>query len=469
MPGAGSSGSKVTQVSRLDLRPREVEIRRYRLGVLNGAKKGLELVLDKDLIRIGSMEDNDLQLDDPTLSRYHAELFVDHEDRVLLRDLNSTNGTHVEGYRVKEIYLKPGTQFRVGETSLRFQPASETLEIYPSKRERFGSLIGRSLKMREVFGLLEKISPTSITILIQGETGTGKELVARAIHDTSRRDKKPFVVFDCGAVPETLIESELFGHEKGSFTGASANRPGVFEAAQGGTVFLDEIGELSLEMQPKLLRVLEQREVRRVGSNRTLKIDVRVVAATNRDLREEVSNGRFREDLFYRLAVVPVRLPALREREDDIPLLAKHLLREQSKRRANIGPPRFTTLPADVEEIFINHDWPGNVRELVNVMERACSLAEGSEITPQDLPETMYQSDSEPMDIGPLPIDQNLPFKDAKEIVIEQFERQYLLQLMKRNDTNISAAAREAKMDRKSISRLLKKHDIKPEEIKGDD
>lgn len=456
--------SKITQISRLDLKPREVQLRRFRLGVLNGEKKGLELLLDKDLVRIGSMPDNDIQLDDPILSRYHAELFVDHDGGVLLRDLDSTNGTHVDGYRIREIYLKPGTIFRAGSTRIRFQPASETLEIYPSKQEQMGGLVGRSLKMREVFGLLEKIAPTDVTILIQGETGTGKELVARAIHDYSRRSKKPFIVFDCGAVPESLIESELFGHEKGSFTGASAARPGVFEAARGGTVFLDEIGELSLEMQPKLLRVLEQREVRRVGSNRTQKIDVRVVAATNRDLRQEVQGGRFREDLFYRLAVVPVTLPALRDRKDDIPLLVKHFLRRTAQTQG-YGDSRFTNISPEIEARLMPHDWPGNVRELVNVVERALSLAEGPELKVLDLPD--YLRDEEDDDnTTHVPIHKNMPFKDAKEQVIERFESEYLVDLLKRNQYNISQAAREAEMDRKSISRLLKKHDIRLELLK---
>lgn len=461
-------GSKVTRVAKLDMRPKEISLRRFRLMVTDGPQKGLEQVLDKDLVRLGALDDNDVMLVDPTVSRYHAELFVDKEGGFILRDLGSTNGTWVEGFRVREVYLKPDTIFRLGNSSIRFHYIAERLEIFPSQKERFGSLIGRSLKMREVFGLLEKISPTDVTILIGGETGTGKELVARASHQFSRRSRAPFVVFDCGAVPETLIESELFGHEKGSFTGASMSRPGVFEAAEGGTVFLDEIGELSLDLQPKLLRVLEQREVRRVGSNRTQKIDVRVVAATNRDLREEVKQGRFREDLFYRLAVVQVALPAIRERKDDIPLLIRHFLKEQATNRDSHGNQRCASWSPEVEERLMAYHWPGNVRELYNVVERACSLAEASEIQVHDLPDYLREEPDRRPIVG-LPVFKNLPFKDAKERVIELFEKEYLVELLKRNELNISRAAREAKMDRKSISRLLKKHDIRLAGLQDDE
>ncbi len=457
--------SRVTQISRLDYHPRQLQIRKVRLVVEDGPQVGQEWILEKDLIRLGTKEDNDLVIHDKTVSRYHAELFRDGQD-VLLRDLGSTNGTYVDGLRVREIYLRPNTVFRIGDTPIRFEPTSEQLQIYPTKYEQFGELIGRSLKMREVFGVLEKIAPTDVTVIIQGDTGTGKELVARAIHSHSRRARRPFVVFDCGAVPETLIESELFGHEKGSFTGAIMTRPGVFETAHGGTLFLDEIGELPIDLQPKLLRALEQREVRRVGSNTTRKFDARVVAATNRDLKEEVAAGRFREDLYYRLAVVQIVLPPLKERLDDIPPLVKHFLKRIATNRNPDGSLRVQGMSSEVLERFQSYHWPGNVRELYNAVERACSFAEGDEIVLEDLPE--HLSGSRPQAIKGFQIHKNLPFKDAKEKVVELFEREYLVELLKRNNLNISQAAREAQIDRKSITRLLKKHGIRIHALKSD-
>lgn len=463
-----SVAERVTQISRLDYQPRELRISKIRLAIEEGPQKGEEWMLEKDLIRIGNRDDNDLVLTgDKTVSRYHAELHRDSRG-VLLRDLDSTNGTYLDGHRVREVYLKPDTVFKIGNTPIRFEPTSEKLEIFPSRYEQFGELVGRSLKMREVFGILEKIAPTDVTVLIEAETGTGKELVARAIHDFSRRAKKAFIVFDCGAVPESLIESELFGHEKGSFTGAVASRPGVFEAADGGTLFLDEIGELPIELQPKLLRALESREVRRVGSNATKKIDVRVVAATNRELREEVKAQRFREDLFYRLAVVQIGLPPIRERLDDISLLVKHFLKRIPSNRMPDGTTlKVSAMTDEVRDRLESYDWPGNVRELYNAVERACSFAEGHEITLSDLPDQLRGART--VAIQGVQLSQGLSFKDAKEKVVELFEREYLVDLLKRNGLNISRAAREAQIDRKSISRLLKKHGIKIHGLKEDD
>ena len=253
--------------------------------------------MERDVIHIGSNKTADIVLTDPTVSRRHAEIRRGR-DGVLLRDLGSMNGTFVGQVRAKEVYLGTDTLFRVGRTELSFTPADEVIDVEPSQADHFENLVGNSVAMREVFGLLERVAPTDLTVLITGETGTGKELASRAVHTRSKRGDGPLVVFDCGAAPENLIESELFGHNRGAFTGAIEARPGVFEMAHGGTIFLDEIGELPLELQPKLLRVLEQREVRRVGANKTKPIDVRVVAATNRNLREEVDRGRFREDLY---------------------------------------------------------------------------------------------------------------------------------------------------------------------------
>ena len=300
-------------------------LKKARFVVTRGQDRGKEIVLQKPLVTAGTLPENDLVLTDPTVSRHHA-VVEEKADGYVLRDLNSTNGTFLEGARIREGYLAAGSATRLGETYMIFSPLEERIETVQNSADRFGNLIGPSLSMREIFGILERVAPTDITVLIQGETGTGKELAARAIHDHSRVTEGPFVVFDCGAVASNLIESELFGHEKGAFTDAVKSRQGAFELADGGTLFLDEIGELTPALQPKLLRALDQQEVKRVGADQAVKVNVRVVAATNRDLEKEVKAGRFREDLFYRLSVVTVSLLPLRKHKEDIEPIAEHLL-----------------------------------------------------------------------------------------------------------------------------------------------
>jgi transcriptional regulator with AAA-type ATPase domain len=297
-----------------------LHLRRCTLTPLSG---GAELSFEKDEITIGAMEDNDLVIRDETVSRYHCKI-VQEDTGYVLVDLRSTNGTFVNKVRIREAYLRPGCTMAVGQQQLKFNAREEQVEIVPSDADRCGSLIGRNARMREIYAIIEKISPTNTTVVIEGETGTGKEVVAQSIHDLSPRVKGPLIIFDCGAVPPNLIESELFGHEKGSFTGAVMTRQGLFELADGGTLFLDELGELPLDLQPKLLRA-----VRRVGASKSIKVDVRIIAATNRNLETEVREGRFRQDLFYRLSVVRLHLPALRQRPDDIPLLISHFLKTQ--------------------------------------------------------------------------------------------------------------------------------------------
>ena len=303
-----------------------------------------EWTFDKEEIRIGAMEDNDVVLNDDTVSRYHCKIVQDDTGYVLV-DNRSTNGTFINKVRIREAFLKPGcAAVRSARASSGSTPSEEEVQIVPSRSDRCGGLIGGNARMREIYSIIEKIAPTATTVVIEGETGTGKEVVAQAIHKLSPRSRNDLMVFDCGAVPPNLIESELFGHEKGSFTGAVMTRQGLFELADGGTLFLDELGELPIDLQPKLLRALEQREVRRVGSAKATKVDVRIIAATNRNLEDEVKAGRFRQDLFYRLSVVRLHLPSLRERADDIPLLRQSLPRhrrvQQDARRHAAGPQR---------------------------------------------------------------------------------------------------------------------------------
>ena len=363
----------------------------------------------------------------------------------------------------------------LGTTEVRFAPIDEKLRIVPSDKQRLGDLIGRDPKMREIYAILEKIAPTDATVVIEGETGTGKEVVARTLHQTSRRANGPFIVFDCGAVPENLIESELFGHEKGAFTGAVATRQGVFEMANGGTVFLDELGELALDLQPKLLRVLEQREVKRVGGTRPIRVDVRVVAATNRDLETEVKEGRFRQDLFYRLSVVRLLLPPLRDRKEDLPLLVRHFLETGHFNRDRDGDRRVENVAREALDRMMGYDWPGNVRELHNVVERAVSFTDAELVRVVDLPEHLALPRATPLATEDTRIEAiDLPdvdgtFKDAKEAWVSSFEKEYVEKLLHRNGGNISHAAREADIDRKYFRKLMKKYGISAQQVEGRD
>ncbi len=354
--------------------------KKARFVVTKGRDEGKEMVLHDPVVTIGTFPDNSFVLTDPTVSRRHATV-EETAGGYLLRDEGSTNSTFLDGVRLREGFLSPGSVIRLGQTEMTFSPVEERIEVPFSSRDNFGELIGATTSMREIFGLLERVSPTDMTVLIQGETGTGKELAARAIHDHSHRAKDPFVVFDCSAAAPTLIESELFGHEKGAFTDAVKARQGAFELADGGTLFLDEIGELAPALQPKLLRALDQHEVKRVGAEQTVKANVRVIAATNRDLENEVKAGRFREDLFYRLSAVGIHLPPLRKRKEDIDLISKCLLAGLTagadKKIIELSPEAAAALAA--------YSWPGNVRELKNVLVRASALSDGKRIEARDL------------------------------------------------------------------------------------
>jgi DNA-binding NtrC family response regulator len=471
-----------TKVSYLDRGP-TLHLRKCILQGVDDPSQ--EWMFDKEEIRIGSMDDNDIVLSDDTVSRYHCKIIQDDTGYVLV-DLRSTNGTFVNKVRVREAFLKPGCVIAFGQSQLKFNAREEEVEIVPSGSDHCGGLIGGNPKMREIYSIIEKIAPTATTVVIDGETGTGKEVVAQAIHSLSPRSRGPdsqFVVFDCGAVPPNLIESELFGHEKGSFTGAMMTRAGLFETADGGTLFLDELGELPIDLQPKLLRALEQREVRRVGASKAQKVDVRIIAATNRNLEDEVKAGRFRQDLFYRLSVVRLHLPALRDRTDDIPALVQHFL-ETGHYNRKPDAPKVRGVTRDAMTALQAYPWPGNVRELVNVVERAVSFCDGELIDVDHLPDFVRTSRPSARGVPVKEIRQRAPtpvaahaiaqptqtpeellgegvtFKDAKERWVAMFERDYILNTLRRNTGNISHAARAADIDRKYFRKLMKKYDI---------
>ncbi len=413
-----------------------------RLQVVSGPDAPARFVVRKDAVVIGTHETADLRLTDDTVSRFHCELARD-QGRLLLRDLGSRNGTAVNGVQVLEAWAEPGQRLAVGRTVLelvRGEP-SEAAKVPLSDARAFGSLVGASVPMRAAFALLERAAQSDATVLLEGETGTGKEGAAEGLHAASARAGGPFVVVDCGAVPPQLLESELFGHEKGAFTGAVARREGAFQAAHGGTLFLDEVGELQAELQPKLLRALERREVKPVGATQYAPVDVRVVAATHRQLRAEVNAKAFRSDLYYRLAVLVVRLPALRERPEDVPLLVDALLGQLG---AADAPEAAVLRSPETLARLSAHPWPGNVRELRNAVERSLALR-----APPDL-EAGAPPDASPGDL-----------KEARARASHRFERNFLEELLARSGGNVSKAAREAGVDRKYLYRLLWRHGLR--------
>jgi DNA-binding NtrC family response regulator len=413
---------------------RELRYQRFAVRVIAGPDAGLEVTSTGASIAIGTGPGNDLVLTDRTVSRHHCEISA-VERGFQLRDLDSTNGTTVGAVRVALGLVEPGAAIGVGATTLRFEVMSEQVREPLSAEACFGPVIGESAAMRRVFAVLARSAKVDASILLEGETGTGKGLVAEAIHQASPRAERPFVVVDCGALPPTLIESELFGHARGAFTDAREARVGAFESAQGGTVFLDEIGELPLEMQPKLLRALDSRTVRPIGSTRTVPLDVRIVAATNRDLREEVNRGRFRADLFYRLDVVRLRIPALRERREDIPALAAHFWRVLSRDPDPEPPPELLAWVTEQR-------WPGNVRELRAAIERAILLG--------------HAGGDEP---AAAPIEE-MSFHDAKQRLIDDWERGYLRALVRRFGGNLTRAGAAISLDRNHLRLLLNRHGI---------
>jgi DNA-binding NtrC family response regulator len=393
---------------------------------------------------LGAHASCDVVLEDPQISRRHAELLACPQG-VRVKDLGSTNGTWWQGSRITEVLISSGAVIQLGAISARIS-ANDAPSVPPSERDHFGAMAGKSLGMRELFAVLELASPTDATVLVEGESGTGKEVTARAIHDASARSGGPFVVVDCSAISEALIESHLFGHVRGAFTGADRERKGAFVEATGGTLFLDELGELPLPAQAKLLRALEARMVQPVGADRPVAVDARVVAATHRDLAKMVAANEFRFDLFYRLAVVHVALPALRQRLEDLPHLIGALYAARGLVPGPIDGPNL--------ERMHQHSWPGNVRELRNVLERAWAMS-GSATAFREL--RLWLDASMSAQFSEV-VDSSLQFKEAKERWNDHFERRYVSMVFSSNGNNVTRAAEHAGLSRRHFRELLYKH-----------
>jgi DNA-binding NtrC family response regulator len=417
-------------------------VRTLSLEVVLGPDAGRSLDDLAGTVSVGTAEGNTLRLTDPTVSGFHVELSR-RGDKVLVHDVGSTNGTLVATVVLREGAVPPGTVLQLGKTQLKVgEGKSASIELLDG--EVLGPLRGRSPVMRTLLAKVDRAARSDTGVLLIGESGTGKELIARALHERSRRSTKPLVTVDCASLAPGLVASELFGHEKGSFTGADRRHAGAFERAQGGTVFLDEIGELPPNLQATLLGVLERRTLRRVGGTDDVQVDVRIVSATHKDLKAEVNAGTFRLDLYYRLAVVRLEVPPLRARLDDLEPLVEHFLRQAGDER----PVSHVFSPSDFEALRA-HGWPGNVRELRNLVESTLAMGErpaldgpGQE-TPDGLP-------------GP-----ERTYKDARAQVLARFETHYLKALLAKSSGNVSHAARLAKMDRSHLIELLTRHQLR--------
>lgn len=427
--------------------PLRVSYSKVRVSVTDGIDAGVSRDIVGNTLRIGSASDNDLVLADETVSRQHCAI-EPVAGGVRIRDEGSRNGILLGSMSIADITVTRAVQFQLGNSRILVEPLNETVACEQSTTERFGDLLGSSARMRVLFAELARIAATDLTLLIEGETGSGKELVAESVHAASKRSRGPFVVFDCSASAPTLIESELFGQERGAYTGAVA-RPGLFEQAEGGTIFLDELGELPKELQPKLLRVLERRELRRLGAVRTTPLDVRVISATNRNLAAEVQRGNFREDLYFRLATAHVRVPPLRDRMEDLPLLVDHFLERAGATQ------RVADFPPQVWAMFSGHRWPGNVRELWNAVQRFLVTpervlsAESGDASPPLAPASLLPA------AGPLP-----PLRLARRDASDNFERAYVEALLARAGSNMKAASAMADVSRQMIQKLMKKHGL---------
>ncbi|AUX42680.1 ATPase AAA [Sorangium cellulosum] len=429
------------------LRSDGLEVPDLRVVITPQKSPPIEATLGVAPLVIGTSAECDVVVPDSRVSRRHCQLRLTPRG-IVLTDLGSKNGTFVNDVLINEAFLTPSAIASLGGVSLTVRVAGAPVLVPLSTSASFGEALGGSVPMRALFARLERAAATSETILLLGESGTGKEVLAHAIHDTSPRTSGPFVVFDCSAVAPNLIEAELFGYTKGAFTGAQAARAGLLEQASGGTLFLDEIGELPLELQPKLLRALEARQIRRLGAAAYTSFDARIVAATHRDLQGRIASGAFREDLYYRLAVVEAIVPPLRERKEDIPLLVERFL------AAQVPPRSLDDLPPNALELLRGHHWPGNVRELRNTVARLVLFPHLAE---QAIVRVAPRVDDN-MGVGPLAA---LTLREARDMVVEQFERNFITMKLRDHGGNVARAAASMGVSRQLVHRLMERYGIR--------
>jgi transcriptional regulator with PAS, ATPase and Fis domain len=419
---------------------RSVHVRSATLKIVRGTDAGFSIKMESPAFVIGTGDRADLRITDHAVSREHAKLFLEPHG-IRLVDEGSKNGTFVGSARIRNALLTQDVVITLGQTQIEVTIDAAGLELTLSGSDKFGQAIGSTPAMRHVFATLERAAATELTVLLEGESGAGKDLLARAIHEKSSRQHGPMIVLDCGAIPPNLIESELFGHERGAFTGADSARRGVFEEADGGTLFLDEIGELPLDMQPKLLRALESREIRPVGARAAKPINVRVIAATNRKLAEAARLNEFRSDLFYRLAVVRVTVPPLRERSDDILPIGRSMLR-------NLTRDLTADFPSNFAAMLTSYPWPGNVRELRNVIERFTVFGANSDGLFDKATNKIRPPDDELA---------SLTYHEARSVVLERFEEAYFPAILEKANGVMSRAAELAGVARPSFYRMLER------------
>ena len=438
---AKGNPDEVATVARPRVERPSLDVARYALVVLEGPDRGRTLEFAGDHacpILVGTSPACDLRLVDPLVSRRHFALEAS-EGWLSIRDAESTNGTLVDGVSIVEARLRGGERVTLGETTVRLDLVAQTTSVPLVPATQFGRIVGASTEMRRLYRLCERLSASSVPLILEGETGTGKELLAESIHEMGPRATKPFVVFDCTAVAPSLMEAALFGHERGAFTGAVDTRKGVFEEAHGGTLLIDEIGELDLQLQSKLLRAIEKSEVRRVGGDRWIKVDVRVLAATRRDLDHEVAAERFRDDLFFRLAVARIELPPLRRRKGDIAVLAQHFWKLHDG-KGELSPA--------VLRRFEDYAWPGNVRELQNAVSRKIAFGDLDSEEQVGLasrsPRVGAGGDAKPRDPIDAVIAEKLPLTRAREKVVDDFERRYVADALASQGGNVARAAAAA-------------------------
>jgi DNA-binding NtrC family response regulator len=426
--------------------PDVMPVRTLVVTVREGADQGARWEGEQGTI--GTAKDNDLVLRDDTVSGYHVRLTA-LKNGVHVSDFGSTNGTLVNSVRVEQGVVPPSATLALGRTKIVIEAGKPaTVELHDE--DRLGDLRGRTPAMRRLMKDLRRVAQSAVAVLFIGESGTGKELLARGIHDASPRADKPFVTIDCGSLTPTLVASELFGYEQGAFTGATKMKRGAFEHAHGGTIFLDEVGELPAELQATLLGALERKRFCRVGGHTEIEVDVRVVAATNRDLRAEVNAGLFRLDLYYRLAVVTLEVPPLRERAADIPLLVEHFVREEG-----LHAPLSEIIPEETMALLTRHRWPGNVRELRNYVQGTLAMGEPIALREDRAPGAEADSAASFARLT------ELPYAEARRILLGEFEEHYLKKLLERTHGNVARAAREAEMARSHLNDLLKRHNVR--------